>query len=351
MYVRFGMLALSLALVAQAACTAAPGPATTKGPEGSMAGTAATQAAGKAPLRKVTLDNNSNTAIYGPYLVALNKGYYAEEGLDVEIVQSGAAAAALMAGQVDFTTSASTSLSAILKGADMRIVLTQADRPGLQIWSSQPDIATLGALKGKSLGVISRGDSLEISARLALIKAGIDPESVAFTALGTGSTRLAALQSGAITAAVISTADGAKLKQSGPKGNLLADLAVEVKMLYNGVATSGKLLREQPQVVEAFLRGTLKGREYVKRYKDPTLDVLVKYNGNTREVNEIDYDQVLTTLTEDGSLSEDVQLLDTKVRAHLVDVSAIPPLSQIYDYSLLRRANEQLKQSGWQPKP
>ncbi len=346
---RLRALALGLVLMTAAACTAAP-PAPAAPTAGGAAGPTSTQAAAAAPLRKVTLDNSSNTAIYAPFFAAIDRGYYAEEGLDVQIVQSGSAAAALLSGQVDFTTSASTTLSAILKGADARIIFTQADRPGLQIWSSQADIATLDALKGKTLAVISRGDSLEISARLALLKAGVDPDSVAFTALGTGPARLAALQSGAINAAVISTADSVKLKQSGPKGKLLADLATQVHMLYNGVATSEKLLREQPQMVEAFLRGTLKGRDYVKRYRAETLDLLAKYNGNARDVNEVDYDQALATLTDDGTLPEDVQLSDARVRAQLVDVSTLPALSKIYDYSLLKNASGRLKQSGWQPK-
>src|SRR5215813_7888037 len=61
---------------------------------------------------------------FGPYIVALHKGYYAEEGLDMERVtaQGSVATAALLSGSAQVSTSSAAALSAILRGAALKIV-------------------------------------------------------------------------------------------------------------------------------------------------------------------------------------------------------------------------------------
>src|SRR6266508_3762703 len=185
------------------------------------------------PLQKVRVVFPAKEVHYAPYLVGIDKGYYAAEGIEIEMLEASGSAgvAAVVAGEAEFTTSASAALSAILQGAEMKIIFSHLDRPDYQVWSGQPEIRTLADLKGKSVGVIGRGDTTEISARLALLGAGLDPNGVAYTALGPGGGRLAAVQSGAVAAAVLSLADVEQLKRAGPKGNMLVDVSQSVRML------------------------------------------------------------------------------------------------------------------------
>ena len=298
-------------------------------------------------LRKVTADFAAKTAHYAPHFIAIDKGYYADERIALEIVGGGVAA--LLAGQSNFTTSPSSLLTAILKGANMKIVYTNLDRPNYQLWSSQPGVRTLQDLPGKSVAVYSRGDTMEICARLLLIKAGLDPNGVAYTALGSDPVVFSAVTAGSVTAGFLTVADVENLKRVGPKGSLLADTSKDVKMLFTGVGTSDKLLQQEPTLVEGFLRATIKGREYYKRYKDETVAILMKYNGGSRDANSADYDSVLATMTDDGTLSTEVAATDTKVRASLIGVSTVRPLDEIYDYRLVQKIYAALRQSHWQP--
>jgi ABC-type nitrate/sulfonate/bicarbonate transport system substrate-binding protein len=248
-----------------------------------------------------------------------------------------------------FTTAASASLSAILKGGPLKIILTNMDRPAYELWSSRPDIRTLGDLQGQAVGVISRGDTMEISTRLALKQAGLDPDGVAYTALGPGTARLAAVESGALPAAVLGIGDAYKLRQAGPKGHPVADLGRDVKMLFNGLATSDRLLKEDPDLVMRFLRATIKSREFFRAHREATLQIIGQYNGAAREVNEPDYDSIIATMTPDGTLPDEVQTTDTAVRAALLSMPSVRPSSEIYAYGLTRRINQELRTAGWQP--
>ena len=95
-----------------------------------------------------------------PIFVAIEKGYHRDEGLTVEMIRAGGGVAtqALIAGDLHFSTSAGSALGAMLRGADIKVIYTNIDRPGYQLWSGQPEIKTLKDLIGKRVGVTSRGD-------------------------------------------------------------------------------------------------------------------------------------------------------------------------------------------------
>src|SRR5579884_1025546 len=129
------------------------------------------------PLRHVKVAFPAKDAHYAPYLIAIEKGYYAQEGIEVEILDAAGniGVDSVIAGDAQFTTSASVALSAILKGAPLKIIFSHMDRPDYEIWSSQPNVQQLGDLQGKAVGVIGRGDSTEISARMVFAQRGLDP--------------------------------------------------------------------------------------------------------------------------------------------------------------------------------
>jgi len=62
----------------------------------------------------------------GAYFVAAQKGYFTEEGLDVEFVFSGGGTStpALISGSIQGSASGSSAISAIMKGAPLRVVLS-----------------------------------------------------------------------------------------------------------------------------------------------------------------------------------------------------------------------------------
>ena len=115
----------------------------------------------------------SVAAVTGSYMdefVAIEKGYHRDEGLSVEMIRAGGGIAtqALIAGDLHFSTSAGSALSAMLRGAEVKVIYTNIDRPGYQLWSGQPEIRTLKDIVGKKVGVTSRGDTQELSVRLLL---------------------------------------------------------------------------------------------------------------------------------------------------------------------------------------
>lgn len=296
----------------------------------------------------------SVAAVTGSYMdefVAIEKGYHREEGLAVEMIRAGGGIAtqALIAGDLHFSTSAGSALGAMLRGAEIKVVYTNIDRPGYQLWSAQPEIKSLKDLVGKKVGVTSRGDTQELSVRLLLRKHGINANSVAYVPVGFGGTRLAALQAGTVEAVPLGAGDFAQLKQ--PRGHMLGDTEKEIRFAYVGLAVSSRLLARQPNLVERFLRAVIKGREYARRYREQTIPILGKYTQRKREFNELDYDSTLPVLTPEGWVSEEILKEDVAMRAELVGVPAPSDYGKFFDYGMVRKIYRELKATGWNPTP
>src|ERR1700681_2666634 len=89
---------------------------------------------------KVKVSYPTLTSSYIFFFSAISKGYYKDEGLDLDVVEAagGVATPALVSGDVQFSTSGSSAISAIMKGARLKVLLVGQDRPNWQLWATRP---------------------------------------------------------------------------------------------------------------------------------------------------------------------------------------------------------------------
>ena len=73
----------------------------------------------------------SLSAAYMDHICAMDKGYLREEGLNVEVIRApgGVATPGLLSGQFQFSSSASSAVSAAVRGGPVKIVYTNLSRP------------------------------------------------------------------------------------------------------------------------------------------------------------------------------------------------------------------------------
>jgi NitT/TauT family transport system substrate-binding protein len=312
------------------------------------------QPARAAQKLKITIPaTESNEAAY---FIAQEKGYFAAEGLDVEFVYAGGGTAtpALLSGTVDASASSASALSAILRGADLRIVLVFQDTPNYQLWAN-PEIRSLSDLKGKAVGVATRGDTFEIATRLALQAAGIPSDSVGYSPLGFSNTIAAALVSNALPAVVLDSTDSDRMRDSGQFKNahVVFNYWRKVYMPYNGMVVSGKFLTGSPDVLRSLLRALVKGTRYFRTFKSQSIAFTEKYQKAPPDAHaqSIDYDNMLKSLSPDLAVTDDLARSDVDLRITLNSVpkDQVPSLERIYDFRPLRAATAQLDAERWKP--
>jgi NitT/TauT family transport system substrate-binding protein len=307
--------------------------------------------------QKIKITVPSYEVADGAYFVAVQKGYFAAEGLDVELELAGGGTAtpALMSGSIDGSASSASALSAILKGAPLRIALVFEESPFYNIWG-HADIRSLADFKGKALGVATRGDTFEIAARLALSQAGIAPDAVGFTPIGSGLGAGAAFETGSLAGVVLSTSQGMQAQDKGQmKGaHVVASLLGKVHMPWNGFVVSEKLMYGNPALARRIVRAIVKGARYVKAYKPQTLAFVAKYNPTIQpHAQSEDYDEFVRGLTSDLTVKPQVAQADLDLRSSLLSMTKeqVPPLDKVYDFALVRSINAELDASRWKPTP
>jgi NitT/TauT family transport system substrate-binding protein len=305
---------------------------------------------------KVSYPNLNGSFIY--FFTAVQKGYYKDAGFDLDVIETGGgpATAALVSGDLQFSTSGSSAISAIMKGAKLKVLLVGEDRPDWQIWSTNPEINKFEDLKGKQIGIVSRGDTGEIGIRYYLMKHNLPSDFVAFTPMGSSvGTRMAMVKSGTLPAALLHPGDVDILKgQHGlDKGKLLVDLRQEVRSTFNGLATSEDLIKKNPDLVERFVTATRKGMIFARNNREESIKRFADYMKAKPEEVAGEYDILRTLMARDGTIGEDVEKNEVTLRGAMLDMpkDKVPPPSIVFDFSFAEKANAALAQQGWKPDP
>ncbi len=293
------------------------------------------------------------TVNYGALFVAFDKGYFAQEGIEAEIVQAGGGVAtpALISGDLQFSGSPSVALSADMKGAHLKAIFVGSDQSGFQLWV-QPDIKKLEDLKGKQVGIISRGDTTEIGMRYILAKHHLPDDFIGYTPMGPGIARVAALESGTFPGALIDTSQVADMKKAKKLGklHLLIDLNKEVHMVFGGYATSDALIKSNRPLVQRTVLALMKGLAVVRSDRAATVASLVKH-GASQDAAEQNYTDFAHTMSPTAVTTDADQALELHVRALMLglDPAKLPPPSNFFDFSFVKEAAAQLKKENWKP--
>jgi ABC-type nitrate/sulfonate/bicarbonate transport system substrate-binding protein len=270
--------------------------------------------------------------------------------LDVEVIAmpGGLATQALVAGDLHFSTSSGSSLNASLRGIKLKVVYVNLDRPLYKLLSWRDDIRKVTDLRGKAIGVASRGDTMEGAANLLLRKYGMDPlRDVLWVALGTGG-RVTSLAAKTVDSAVLGFADTLRMQSRGFAVHEVANIGNEVKMLYTGLAVSEDVLVKRPELVRRFIRATVKGREFVKRFKAQSLALGKKYDRAPDDVRNADYDATMEMMTADGTEDLETQKSDIEIAKRMLGVQKDVASEQIFDFRFTREVYKELRDLGWE---
>ena len=90
-----------------------------------------------ARLPPVRIGYVSRSILDMPYIIARDRGFFREEGLEPELIFMKAAQTipAMLAGGIDFGTATGTGISAAVNGVDVRPIFALTDRPSFDLIS------------------------------------------------------------------------------------------------------------------------------------------------------------------------------------------------------------------------
>src|SRR4030095_822605 len=145
----------------------------------------ALSADGSDKMTRVRMGLAARSTTSMPFFVAKERGFFREEGLDVELIvmQAIQTIQATMGNSTQFASATGSAISAAVSGADIRVILAVTDQPSFDL-IVQPNITSVQQLRGKKIGTGGVGSLAEILARRILIAHNVRPQEVSLSATG-----------------------------------------------------------------------------------------------------------------------------------------------------------------------
>jgi ABC-type nitrate/sulfonate/bicarbonate transport system substrate-binding protein len=283
-------------------------------------------------------------------IIAQKEGYFKEEGINLELlsIRGEIAIRTTLAGEVDFFTNAGSALAAGVRGVAVKLIAVIQDKPTWDL-IAHPEIKSVAQLRGKNIAVMSPEGSLAVVAREMLRKNGLDPaKDVNLVTMGGDEVRFPALQTKAIQATLFNTAMSIKAQKEG--FIKLGTASEYANLIEGGLATTHDKIKQNPEKIFRFIRGALKGLNYYVTKRESAIKYMMDgLRMKDQELVSLIYDIQAPLVLRQGFSDDKLlqSMIDDMKRTTKVQRDIKVP--DIFDLSFVKKANEELKSSGWKP--
>ncbi|APV49206.1 ABC transporter substrate-binding protein [Betaproteobacteria bacterium GR16-43] len=313
--------------------------------------------------KKITIAvGGKNLFYYLPLTVAERKGYFKDEGLEVEIPDFAGGAKALQAlvgGSADMVSGAyEHTINMVAKKQPIKAVVLQARFSSIVLLLPKDKAAKYKGgkdLKGLKIGVTAPGSSTNMFVNNLLAKDGLKPTDVSIVGVGTGSGAFAALEKGEIDA--MSNLDPviSQLEATG-KFVAVADSRTEKGMqdIYGGdyhasvIYITDEFIKKNPNTVQAVVNAMVRADKWIA--KSTPQEIVDLMPAEFKAGNPSLYKEALLKnmigYSEDGTLTLKAAENVYKVLVQFepsVKAAGKLDLNQTFDNSFVKKANAKYK--------
>ena len=322
------VLALLVLLLASGACAAPAAPAAGAA-TGTPGGPGGSPPAAPSPI-PVSLALPSPGLNSLAYYFGQANGLYAAEGvdLDLQVLPANTGIAAVLAGQVDFTSAAGSAARAAATGSPLRVVMGLIDQSDLSLLGTR-DIATVRDLRDKTIAITSVAGSPAQIGRRVIQSAGLNPDTdVAFVQTQTPPQTFAALAAGGVPAAVLSPPYVGMAERAG--FHVVARGRDYIRSTQGGLATTQDRIATDREKVARTIRGTLRAIAYTLDHEDELVEfVATKWELEPDDAR-LTYREVMEGLVRDGQTALDI------IGGELELAGETATADQVVDYTILK---------------
>lgn len=290
--------------------------------------------------------------LYGvPYMVAMEKGYFEEEGIEITgIIGSeggGTTVRNILTGGLPMGEVATpAAVQAAEAGGEIAIVAGGVAGIDEINWVTEKDsdVNSIEDLDGKKVAFSEPGSVTEALINLSLDRAGIDVDNVDLIAAGGITEGLTALEGGGVDAAAnlepVFSAEGGE-----DTWNVVFEPTEFVPAFQQTVIlASPKLIEENPEAITAFLTARQRGIEFIQDNIEETATIYAEYSELPKKatlsaLEAIDLESYYTTgLNIDGltAVQEEMELLG------LIEEGKTAPWDELINQGFLPEGTEEI---------
>jgi NitT/TauT family transport system substrate-binding protein len=278
------------------------------------------------------------TLSYVPLYYAQEKGFFAQEGLDLQVlvVRGVIGVSSLMSGEIDVTCHAGSGFSAALRGVPIKIISVTRDRPIHELIVA-PNINSPAELKGKAIAVGSLDGTAAVMTRRILQAKGLDGQKdVNLLSMDTPA-RLQSLFSGRVAGAMMTPPSVYLAQDQGYK--VFGRGRDYMRFLQTGVVTTDTNIKQKREKLVRFLKVWNRG---LKVYQDSS-EIMIPYIQKRLGVKDAQmarrmYDDDAPFILTGGRLGADAAREIVDIGREALQIKEPIPAERIFDFSLASEA-------------
>jgi NitT/TauT family transport system substrate-binding protein len=293
-----------------------------------------------AEARKVTLSYSAVSMTWFPVKVAIEKGFFRDEGLEPQLIQmnGNVATVALANGHIDFSLNISPVLNGAMQGLGTKLVAALNSRP-LFALVVRPEITSPADLKGKVFAVSSFGNTQAILTEKHLQHLGLKKGEYQLLAMGATPARIAAMEKNIVQGSLMPLPANVQMENRGYR--LLGNTAEIVVNPIAGLGVQEGTIKKDPDLIKKVMRATLKSLQLLQTNGKDTTKILMDWT----RANERDAVRSLELakpgfskngMLTDADLSIEWSFIQQQTRKTNV------PVAIAYDMTLLREVQREL---------
>lgn len=297
---------------------------------------------------RVIIGNVSRTVEQLPNYAATDKGFFAQENIQGDVVLIGSTDTliqALIAGQVHVAiVDPSAAINAVERGAALKIIGGTVPIAAYTLVGC-PKYKTIKELKGTTLGVVSLVSGSTIFLREMLKAQGLElNRDYAIIQNGPTTQRLASLKGCNTSATMILGGDLPRSRELGfPEIARLHDYIPNLQ--FHSLIVDGRWAETNSQLTVRYLKAMLRAMQWAHAHKEEAADLVTRRTGIPLKYTRPTVEEYLAQgiISRDGSVNrEGFQRLIDLMGERLFKNRPYPPPEKYLDVSYLRRAQQEL---------
>ncbi len=197
-----------------------------------------------------------------PYYFGKDKGFFAAEQIEPQLVMMAppTAIAALVAGELDFSSTTGAATSAIMRGLPLRRMFYVQQDP-VHVLLAQPEIKSIQDLVGKSIGVTALTDAVGMSANVMLRANGIEAGKVTLLGLQVTDNLIQSLVTKRVAATLLAPPYVEELQAKGYVK--LAEARTYAPLSFIGLVSATETVKKTPQKVYGMIAALHRTMNYI----------------------------------------------------------------------------------------
>jgi ABC-type nitrate/sulfonate/bicarbonate transport system substrate-binding protein len=293
-----------------------------------------------AEAKKVTLSYSAVSMTWFPVKVAIDKGFFRNEGLEPQLIQmnGNVATVALANGHIDFSLNISPVLNGAMQGLGLKLVAALNTRPLFSL-VVRPEIKSPADLKGKVFAVSSFGNTQAILTEKHLQHLGLKKGEYQLLAMGATPARMAAMEKNLVQGSLMPLPTNVQMENRGYR--ILGNTAEIITHPIAGLGVHEDKIRKDPDLIKRTIRASLRSLQLLQANPKETVKILMDWTHVSEKDALRSLELAKPGFSKNGLLTDDDLSIEWGFIQQQTRKTNVP-VSIAYDMTLLREVQREL---------